>query len=290
MAINILVTGSNGQLGMCIRHEANSFAQYHFIYASKAELAIDNETVLLYFFEKYKPKFCINCAAYTAVDKAEVERELAYVANVTGPQLLAQACAQYGCMLIHLSTDYVYDGSKQQPYVPSDVTTPINYYGNTKALGEQAVLSTYANSIVIRTSWVYSAYGKNFVKTMVNLMAHNESIHVVNDQIGSPTYAPNLAQAILRVINQCVHNNDMPKGIYHYADEGIISWYTLALEVKNCIGSSCNIMPIPTSSYPTPATRSTYSVLDTSLMVQHYGVVVQPWQLGVAACVSVLAK
>jgi dTDP-4-dehydrorhamnose reductase len=288
MLINILVTGSNGQLGMELQSLALENRNFNFIFTTKDTLAIENESVVHYFFEKYNPTYCINCAAYTAVDKAESEKELAYQINVTGVENIAKACLQFNTKLIHISTDYVFDGSKKQPYIENDSTNPINYYGVTKLLGEEVVQKNSKEFIIIRTSWVYSSYGNNFVKTMIKLMQSKESINVINDQIGSPTYAKSLAKVILNIINELENKLIAINGIYNYSSDAIISWYDFANEIKKLSKSNCIINPIATVNYPTPAMRSLYSVLSKEKIVQTFGVEFANWKTELKECIDLI--
>jgi dTDP-4-dehydrorhamnose reductase len=285
MDTKILVTGSNGQLGKSLQALSNSQTGLQFIFAGKDELQIDLEAVVAYFFERYQPDFCINTAAYTAVDKAETEQEPAFAANTTGPRILAETALRYNCKLIHISTDYVFDGKKNRPYLETDSPNPLNYYGYTKWKGEQQVLSVNPDSLIFRTSWVYSPFGSNFVKTMLRLMATNQKIRVVNDQVGSPTNAFQLAATILRVINQLKKKNVNHHGIYHYSSETAVSWYDFALEIKDQIQSHCIIEPITTKEFPTPAARSAYSVLDKSKIKQDFAIEFTDWKTDLKNCI-----
>ena len=239
---NILVTGANGQLGMEFRKIAASYPGCHFIFVTREELSIENTEEVADYFSKNDIDYCINCAAYTAVDKAETETEQAIAINATAVANLAVLCKQYNARFIHFSTDYVFSGNATAPYEPADATDPVNYYGETKLLGEQAAHKNNEESIIIRTSWVYSSFGKNFVKTMLRLMAEKESIGVVGDQWGCPTYAADLAKAVMYIIQ----SNKWEAGIYHYCNEGIISWYQFALAIKEISNSNCVVNAIET--------------------------------------------
>jgi dTDP-4-dehydrorhamnose reductase len=283
---NILVTGANGQLGSEIRVLALSFPQYHFFFASREELSVADEASVKQYFADNNIDCCINCAAYTAVDNAEKEREAAFAANALAPGYLAAACKEHNALLIHFSTDYVFAGDSDVPYNEEDATAPLNYYGETKLEGEKQALQHNDQSIVIRTSWVYSSFGKNFVKTMIRLMTEKESIGVVNDQIGSPTYAADLAAATMQIISGEKHT----PGIYHYSNEGVISWHDFALEIKALIGSNCIVNGIPTSAYPTPAKRSAYSAMDTSKIKSTFGIAIPFWKDSLKKCVVLLTN
>lgn len=280
----ILVTGSNGQLGSELKELAATLPGMDFRFTSRQELAIDDESQLEALFAEIKPSFVINCAAYTAVDKAESEKEEALRINATAVGYLATVCKQHGAKLIHVSTDYVFNGENDRPWREDDPVSPVNFYGESKLRGEQLALSANPDSIIIRTSWVYSYHGKNFVKTMIRLMMDKDEINVVADQFGSPTYAADLARAIVTMIQS---GNWLP-GIYHYSNEGNISWAEFADEIKKQINSSCKVNHITTQQYPTPAKRPSYSVMDTSKIRSAYGVETTPWKVGLHACIQKL--
>ena len=284
---NILVTGANGQLGMEFRKLAGKNPGYEFIFADRSELSITDAAAIESYFSQHSFTHCINCAAYTAVDKAETEKELAYEVNAQAPGYLAAFSKKFNAQFIHFSTDYVFDGNGTIPYTESDQTNPIGIYGTSKLLGEKEVFKNNEQSIILRTSWVYSSYGKNFVKTMLRLMNERESIGVVNDQVGSPTYAADLAEAILRIISS---NKEIIPGIYNYCNEGIISWYDFALEIKKLTNSKCIVNPIDTASYPTPAKRPQYSVLDANKIKQTFGVSIPGWKESLKKCIQLLRQ
>jgi dTDP-4-dehydrorhamnose reductase len=275
---NILITGKNGQLGNELQVLASSYPQYNFLYTDIAELDITNPTLVSDFFEEYKPVACINAAAYTAVDKAENEKEIALKVNAEAVKILAQSCNKHNAKFIHVSTDYVFDGLATSPYKEDDQTNPVNYYGFTKLKGEQYALTENPSSIVIRTSWVYSTFGNNFVKTMLRLMKERESLNVVSDQVGSPTYAADLAKAILDIVKLIGGSTDNKGGIYHYSNDGIISWYDFAVAIKEISGSNCKVYPIPTSAYPTPAKRPAYSAFDKQKIQKVFPVEIRAWK------------
>lgn len=278
----IVVTGADGQLGMELRGISLAFPRFDFIFLSKKDLAIDNREDLHRFFEETRPRFCINCAAYTSVDRAEKEKELAFLVNGDSVGVLAACCSTYGTKLIHISTDYVFEGSSDQPLREEDRPSPINTYGASKLLGEELATRYNAETLIIRTAWVYSEYGNNFVKTMIRLMQDKESISVVADQIGSPTYAGDLANVILQIIE----GGKFVAGIYHYSNEGRISWYDFALAIKELIGSKCNIIPIPSTQYPTPAKRPNYSLLDKTKIKLVYSISIPEWKSSLIACLA----
>jgi len=278
----ILVTGANGQLGKELKQLEHSYPAYKFIFLSREDLPIHHFELVRNFFKGYHPQYLINCAAYTAVDKAESEKELAFQVNGEAVGVLAAVCKEYGTHFLHISTDYVFDGNGTAPYRPDAPTNPQSVYGASKLMGEQQAVAFNAESIIIRTSWVYSAFGKNFVKTMMKLMAEREDISVVNDQVGSPTYAADLAGVIMHIID----SGKWAPGIYHYSNEGVINWYEFALAIKEISQSACRVHPIPSSQYPTPAKRPSYSVMDTSGLSQIWPVAPRPWKESLASCMA----
>ncbi|MBM3415818.1 MAG: dTDP-4-dehydrorhamnose reductase [Bacteroidetes bacterium] len=285
----ILVTGANGQLGKELQQLAPGFPDYEFIFLSKEDLPIHHFEMVRHYFSVYHPAYVINCAAYTAVDRAETEKERSCQINGEAVGVLAAICKENNCRLIHISTDYVFDGTATVPYKEEDTTNPQSAYGASKLEGEQQAMQFNPDCIIIRTSWVYSEYGKNFVKTMVKLMGEKKEIHVVNDQVGSPTYAADLAEAILQIIANCQSSIvNCQGGIYHFSNTGIINWYDFALAIKELTGSTCKINPIPTSQYPTPAKRPAYSVLDTAKIQKVFGIRLKEWKDSLKACISKL--
>ena len=254
----ILVTGANGQLGSELSVLSTKYLQYEWFFADRTQITLDDLEVLEKQLNNIRPEIILNCGAYTAVDKAESEKEIAFTVNYSAVELIAKYAFKNNVKLIHISTDYVFDGSSSIALSEEAQTNPINIYGASKRAGEVACLNENPNSIIIRTSWVYSKFGNNFVKTMQRLMKKKESINVVNDQIGSPTYAADLAQAMLDILKS---PNWIP-GIYNYSNEGEISWYEFALSIKELGGYSCNVGGIPSASYPTPAKRPEFSLLD----------------------------
>ena len=281
----IVVTGANGQLGSELRDLAAAFPQFEFICVSHETLPIDQAAIINDFFDKHRPAYCINCAAYTAVDKAETEKELAYTINATAVGELAAVCRKNECRLIHISTDYVFDGRATIPYREDDITDPQNVYGTSKLEGERQAIRADPLSIIIRSSWVYSYYGKNFVKTMLKLMKEKDHVNVVNDQFGSPTYAADLALAILQIVSS---NNWIP-GIYHYCNKGVISWYDFAVAIRQLSHASCAVHPIETSEYPTPARRPAYSVLATDKIRNTYHIDNPGWKDSLKKCLDRIA-
>lgn len=264
----ILVTGSNGQLGSELSLLSESYSQFEWTFAERNQVSLDNLSVLEQQLEQIHPNVIINCGAYTAVDKAESEKELADTVNHFAVGVLAKWSLKNNAKLIHISTDYVFDGTSSVPLKEDAETNPINVYGATKLQGEQICQQQNPNAVILRTSWVYSGFGNNFVKTMSRLMQERDSLNVVNDQIGSPTYAADLAQAIIKIITY----SEWHSGIYNFSNEGEISWYEFALAIKEIGGYNCDVNGIPSSSYPTPAKRPAYSLLDKSKIKETYHV------------------
>ena len=280
----ILVTGSNGQLGKELKQLEASFPQFDFIFLSREDLPIHHFELVRNFFKGYHPQYLINCAAYTAVDKAESEKELAFQINAESVGVLAAVCKEYQTHFIHISTDYVFDGTATTPYTEDSPVNPQSVYGASKLKGEKEALQFNPEAVIIRTSWVYSEFGKNFVKTMLKLMSEKEELNVVSDQVGSPTYAADLAEAILKIIS----SGKWHPGIYHYSNEGVISWYDFAVAIKELSGSNCSVKPIPTSRYPTPAKRPAYSVLDKTKIQAVFGLRLKDWKSSLATCISLI--
>lgn len=262
----ILVTGANGQLGSELTVLSSKYPQYKWIFADRTQITLDNLEVLEKQLKEIQPDIIFNCGAYTAVDKAESEKELAYTVNHLSVELIARYSKHNNVKLIHVSTDYVFDGSSSIALNEEAKTNPINVYGASKLAGEVACLKENPDSIIIRTSWVYSKFGNNFVKTMQRLMQERESLNVVNNQIGSPTHAADLAKAIMDILE----SQKWVPGIYNYSDEGEISWYEFALSIKEFGGYSCNVNGVPSSSYPTPAKRPEFSLLDKKKIKEIY--------------------
>jgi dTDP-4-dehydrorhamnose reductase len=286
----ILVTGKNGQVGNELQAIAHQYPQFDFLFTDRETLDITNRDELENYFSKKLPRFCINTAAYTAVDKAETERDLAVKVNAKAVGYLALACRKFGVKLIHISTDYVFDGTANEPYAEEHQTNPVNFYGLSKLMGEELALKNNPASVVIRTSWVYSPYGSNFVKTMLRLMSEKTSINVVSDQFGSPTYARDLAEAIMYVIQKSTPSLLSPGSIYHYANSGAISWFDFALAIKEFSASSCDVSPIPSSAYPTPAKRPSYSVFDKTKISNSFGIAIKDWKESLQHCFAELRK
>jgi dTDP-4-dehydrorhamnose reductase len=280
----ILVTGANGQLGKELRDLAPQYKDADFLFVSREDLPIHHFDLVRNVFDSFKPHFCINAAAYTAVDKAETEQELAHLINAEAVGVLAAVSAAHDCRFVHVSTDYVYDGSQIGAHKESDATAPVSVYGKTKLEGEQLAMQLDPQSIVIRTSWVYSRYGNNFVKTMMRLMQTRDQLSVVDDQWGSPTYAADLASCILDIM----HHPQWQPGIYNFSNDGRINWYQFALEIKTQIGSTCKINPIPSSDYPTPAKRPANSWMDKQKIVGAFGIQLIDWKLSLSKCIKAI--
>ncbi len=272
--MRIVVTGANGQVGSELRALLQDQQIYECYFLDRKQLPLDQLDIIQDILGMYQPDVIIHTAAYTAVDKAETEADRADRVNHLASIEIAQYCRLHGVKLIALSTDYVFDGTSRQPLQENAEAQPLNVYGLTKWKGEQAILKWLPESIIIRTSWVYSTYGNNFVKTMLRLMSDKETISVVNDQIGSPTYAHDLAQAIIHILN----SQKWVPGIYHYSNEGEISWHDFALAIREIKGMKCSVIPISTSSYPTLAKRPMYSLLDKYKIKNVYNIAVPHWK------------
>ncbi|SEO49737.1 dTDP-4-dehydrorhamnose reductase [Flavobacterium sp. CF108] len=265
---NILVTGSNGQLGSELYVLSLQYLRYNWVFADRSKVTLDDIKLLKAQLNEIQPDIILNCAAYTAVDKAETEKEIAFTINHLAVESIAKYAEDNNIKLLHISTDYVFDGSSSTPLNEEAVTNPINIYGKSKRAGEVACLKENPNSIVIRTSWVYSKFGNNFVKTMQRLMQEKDEINIVNDQVGSPTYAADLAKAIIDI----VESEKWIPGIYNYSNEGEITWYEFALAIKEFGKYNCKVYGIPSSSYPTPARRPIFSLLSKTKIKQTYNV------------------
>jgi dTDP-4-dehydrorhamnose reductase len=273
----VVVTGRTGQLGWELEQLSQQYnEQFNFLFTTRVVLDLSNPASIAPFFETYTPAYFINCAAYTAVDKAEQEQALAYTINAESVGLIAKHCAEINAVLITISTDYVFDGNGTSPYLTTTATKPINYYGYSKWKGEQLALSNCKKSIVIRTSWVYSTHGNNFVKTMLRLMNDRPTLNVVSDQIGSPTSAADLAVAIISIL-QSIEKGNAHYGIYQYSNSGVISWYDFAVAIAKESNKKTIVSPIPSTDFPTPAKRPAYSVMDTTGLENDYGIQTIHW-------------
>lgn len=276
--IRILVTGANGQLGSEIKQIQNDYPDYQFIYTDYNELDITKRETLHNYFKENNIDFVINCAAYTAVDKAEQDQDQVFLLNQTAVRNLVYCAEKYNLKLIHISTDYVFDGKSYKPYKENDRTNPLSIYGKSKYTGEQEIIGNKAKAVVIRTSWLYSSFGKNFVKTIIKLAKERDQLNVVADQIGSPTYAKDLAKVILTFValdDNSVFNN---KEVFHFSNLGVCSWYDFARKIVEYKNLVCKISPIESFEYPTPAPRPHYSVLNTSKIRKQLNIEVPHWE------------
>ncbi|MFV0565524.1 MAG: dTDP-4-dehydrorhamnose reductase [Flavobacteriaceae bacterium] len=272
--ITILIAGGNGQLARCIEDVEKEHGNLNVIYTDYHDLDITDFNKVRAYFKTKKIDYCINCAAYTAVDKAEEEQELAFKINAEGPKNLATVCKQYGVILIHISTDFVFDGKKTSPYTEEDSPNPISVYGASKLQGEAEIQNRLKKYFIIRTSWLYSEYGNNFMKTMLRLAKTRDEIGVVSDQIGTPTYAGDLAEIIIEIIN----SRSQYYGLYHYSNEGAVSWYDFAKAIFNRNNIKIKVNPINTEDFPTQATRPKYSVLDKNKIKKYLKVKILNWE------------
>jgi dTDP-4-dehydrorhamnose reductase len=280
---NILVTGGNGQLGTELRKRSSSLTGYNIIFSDLEDLDISNVKAVNEYFRAQMPDYLINCAAYTAVDKAETEKDLAQKVNSNAVKILNDACMQYNTRMIHISTDYVFDGLLFRPYREDDNPNPLSVYGKSKLSGEKK-LSPF-NSIIIRTSWLYSAHGNNFLKTMLRIGREKAALRVVFDQVGSPTYAGNLADTIYSIIRHS-QNSVFQYGLYHFSSEGVCSWYDFAREILIKSEIKASIEPIETKEYPTAAQRPYYSVLNKHKIKSAFGITIPHWEEGLISCLK----
>ena len=270
----VLVTGASGQLGQALQSIGPEYKDITFYFASSREADITDISGLETIFSRIAPDYCINAAAYTAVDKAESDSENAYKVNVEGAANIAKVCNKYNTALIHVSTDFVFDGNKTTPYTEEDETNPQGVYGRTKREGEIEIKKNLREHYIVRTSWLYSQYGNNFMKTMLRLAAERESLGVVNDQTGTPTHAVDLARAIMTIITSGIKQY----GVYHYSNEGETTWYGFADKIFEVNAIDIDLKPIPTEAYPTPAKRPAYSVLDKSKIKKVFGIEISNWE------------
>lgn len=280
----ILVTGANGQLGQCLQKISSQFEEFEFIFTDSETLDITNKEEVNDFFWQNAPDFCINAAAYTAVDLAETEVEKAFLVNSDGTENLAEACAENNAQFIHVSTDYVFDGENNLAYTEEDFTNPLGVYGASKLAGDELALEVNPCSVILRTSWVYSEFGKNFVKTMLNLFATKEELSIVADQFGQPTNANDLAEAIMKIIK----SEKITPGIFNFSNLGRISWFDFAKKIAELSEAKIKLNAIETSQYPTPAKRPKNSVLDLDKISKTYAVPLKPWEESIEDCVQIL--
>ena len=282
--MKILVTGAEGQLGRSIQELAKKHDYLDFVFTDYNELDITNSTKINEFFLGDSFDYCINCAAYTAVDKAETDNEKAFLINAEAVKNLAKACKANNVVLIQISTDFVFDGLKETPYNEEDEPNPLNIYGDSKLKGEKHVLDILKKFFIIRTSWVYSEYGHNFLKTMLRLGSEKKELSIVCDQIGTPTYAKDLANVLLTIIKE----EKSEYGIYHYSNEGIASWYDFATAIFDISNTKIRLLPITTVAYPTPAKRPRYSVIDKSKLKRTLGIEIPNWRKSLGNCLKEL--
>ena len=280
----ILVTGANGQLGQCLQKISSQFEEFEFIFTDSETLDITNKEEVNDFFWQNAPDFCINAAAYTAVDLAETDIEKAFLVNADGTENLAEACAENNAQFIHVSTDYVFDGENNLAYTEEDFTNPLGIYGASKLAGDELALEVNPCSVILRTSWVYSEFGKNFVKTMLNLFATKEELNIVADQFGQPTNANDLAEAIMKIIK----SEKITPGIFNFSNLGRISWFDFAEKIAELSDAKIKLNAIETSQYPTPAKRPKNSVLDLDKISKTYAVQLKPWEESLEDCVQIL--
>jgi dTDP-4-dehydrorhamnose reductase len=278
----VLVTGASGQLGQSIQFIAENYPNIQFVFCSSSDLDITNKSNCEFIFNASKPNYCINAAAYTAVDKAESEPENAYFINVIGAKNLAEVCKDFGTTLLHISTDFVFDGNKSVPYAEEDATNPQSVYGQTKLDGEKAIREVLDNYFIIRTSWVYSQFGNNFMKTILRLAKERTSLGIVSDQIGTPTNAVDLADTLVKIILFTSLSKGEGRaeafGLYNFSNDGECSWYDFAQKIVEINNINIDLQPIPTTSYPTPAQRPKYSVLDKSKIKTVFGIDIKSWE------------
>lgn len=280
----ILVTGANGQLGQCLQKISSQFEEFEFIFTDSETLDITNKEEVNDFFWQNTPDFCINAAAYTAVDLAETDIEKAFLVNADGTENLAEACAENNAQFIHVSTDYVFDGENNLAYTEEDFTNPLGVYGASKLAGDELALEVNPCSVILRTSWVYSEFGKNFVKTMLNLFATKEELSIVADQFGQPTNANDLAEAIMKIIK----SEKITPGIFNFSNLGRISWFDFAEKIAELSEAKIKLNAIETSQYPTPAKRPKNSVLDLDKISKTYAIQLKPWEESLEDCVQIL--
>jgi len=282
--MKILVTGANGQLGKSIRKYAPSHPEYTFTYTDFEDLDITDFEQLKKYLFAHQFDVLINCAAYTAVDKAEEEKDKAQLLNVTATEYLARLTNEFNIFLIHISTDFIFDGRKKLSYTEEEKPTPLSIYGKTKADGEKMVLEHGGNAIILRTSWLYSEFGSNFMKTIIRLANERDSLNIINDQYGTPTYASDLANCILKILPTM--KQIMGVEIFNYSNEGETSWFGFAKAIVEMQEISCRIYPIPTRDYPLPAQRPAYSVLNKEKVKSEFGIAIPKWEESLRKCLN----
>lgn len=283
----LLVTGANGQLGNSIRLLADKYPGYNFLFTDVDTLDITDPVAVRAMIKDNGVDYVLNCAAYTAVEKAEEDEALCRRINAFAVRVLGEAAQEAGAKMIHVSTDYVFSGTACRPYVETDATRPVSAYGRTKLAGEKALLEVCPEAVIVRTAWLYSEFGNNFVKTVLRLGKERDELRFVFDQIGTPTYAGDLAAALLAVVAAGERNAFVP-GIYHFSDEGVCSWYDFTVKILQLAGIDCRVLPIETSEYPTKAVRPPYSVLNKRKIKQTYGIAIPHWEESLRLCLSKL--
>lgn len=283
----ILVTGANGQLGRALNEVSN---EGKWLFTDMPELNIADKKAVAALFEREKPDVVVNCAAYTDVDRAETDREAAFRVNSEAVRFLAEMSVDHGSALLHISTDYVFSGDLDRPYTTEDMVSPLNVYGESKMMGVRAILETGCRGAVIRTSWLYSPWGRNFVFSILAAAEKNDEIRVVTDQTSSPTSALSFAKALVRIIPALLDGPDKPAELYHFSDAGVVNRADFAAEIIRQAGLNCRVVPITSAEYPLPAARPVYSVLDTSKTTRDFGIVPRPWQEELAVCMERIRK
>lgn len=287
--MNILIVGSNGQLGSEIRAIANNYTATQLFFYDLPDIDITERETVVSVVKEHSINAIINCSAYTAVDNAEDNQEAAYRVNCYGVEQIVSVAEQFSLKLIHISTDYVFDGTNNTPYSESDPVSPLGVYGQTKYEGEQAVFKSSCDSIVIRTSWLYSAYGNNFVKTMIKLGSDRDSLGVISDQVGTPTSAADLAEASMQIITKSNKISEQGR-LYHYSNEGVASWFDFAKAIHSMAKISCKVKAIETKDFPTKATRPNYSVLNKSKIKSDFNIEIPYWRDSLEECIDKLRK
>ncbi|MFP4664612.1 MAG: dTDP-4-dehydrorhamnose reductase [Bacteroidales bacterium] len=282
----ILVTGAEGQLGQSLQDIISDYPDFDVSFTDVEDLdLLDTEAVEQY-LKEYQPDVIINCAAYTAVDQAESDEQNAMRLNADVPEMLGSLAAEKGIRLVHISTDYVFDGKANTPYTETQSTAPVTVYGRSKREGEQRLLAALNDALILRTSWLYSPYGKNFLKTMLRLGSEKEQLKVVQDQLGSPTWAGHLANGILHIISRWVKSGVWLGGIYHFSNQGVCSWYDFAWQIMYENSLDCHIHPVGSESFPTSAKRPHYSVLDKTAFEKDFHFIIPHWQTGLRECLN----
>ena len=285
----ILITGANGQLGWELGQLAAAYPAFEFVLVDRNQLDLSFPETFEKIIQTIAPDCIVNTAAYTAVDKSETEKELSYTVNATAVQALASICKNLAIPFITYSTDYVFDGEATQPYTISTKVDPVNYYGSTKAAGETMAMEANEDTIIVRTSWVFSSHGNNFVKTMMRLMKERAQLNIVADQKGRPTYAKDLAIATMQMM-EAMNAGKSIKGVYHFANQGETTWFDFAAKIKAIAGLTCEVQPIETKDFPTPAKRPAYSVLDTSKIEHDLAIDIRHWEDALKDCMNHLSK